>query len=101
MATYFPDNKQYFYNQWNWDVEEAYKAYAPAMETVYSYNEVLDNYNGRVWFVGTAGSNIYNEIPKENMKTIIQTKEFKMNYQGCSYQFSLLENNNKIDNFKE
>jgi len=91
LASYFPDNKQYFYNQWNWDVEEAYKAYAPAMETVYSYDEVLDDYQGRVWVVGTAGSNIYKEVPTENMNMIIEAKEYKIAYQNCSYQFTLFE----------
>lgn len=91
LASYFPDNKQYFYNQWNWDVEEAYKAYAPAMETVYSYDEVLNDYHGRVWVVGTVGSNIYKEVPTENMNTIIEAKEYKIAYQNCSYQFTLFE----------
>ena len=91
LASYFPDNKQYFYNQWYWDVEEAYKAYAPAMETVYSYDEILDNYQGRVWVVGTVGSNIYKDVPKDNMNTIIEAKEYKIAYQNCSYQFTLFE----------
>ena len=61
------------------------------METVYSYNEVLDDYQGRVWVVGTAGSNIYKEVPTENMNMIIEAKEYKIAYQNCSYQFTLFE----------
>lgn len=91
LATYLPENKQYFYNQWNWDVEEAYKAYAPAMETVYSYDEVLKDYKGRVWIVGTIGSSIYNDFPRENMEELEGPVEFKIDYQDCSYQFTLLE----------
>ena len=45
------------------------------METVYSYDEVLNDYQGRVWVVGTVGSNIYKEVPTENMNIIIEAKE--------------------------
>ena len=61
------------------------------METVYSYDEALDDYQGRVWVVGTVGSNIYKEVPTENMNIIIEAKEYKIAYQNCSYQFRLFE----------
>lgn len=33
FAVNFPNNKQYFYNPDNWEVDEAYKAWGPHMET--------------------------------------------------------------------
>ena len=42
VAAYFPDNKQYFLNFAHWDVEEAYKAYGPGMETVTNWDFMKD-----------------------------------------------------------
>ena len=91
IAAVFPDNKQYFYNGGYWDVEEAYKAYGPGMETVYSYEDIIKDYHGRIWLIDSENCGLYNEFPKEGLKTIVEPIEFKTKYQNYTYTMVLLE----------
>ena len=91
IAAFFPENKQYFYNGEYWDVEEAYKAYGPAMETIYNYEDVLKDYHGRIWLIDSEGCGLYNEIPKDGLKTIVEPTEFVTRYQNYVYTIVLLE----------
>lgn len=52
MAAKFPQYKQYFYNAEDWGVEEAYKAFGPAMQT-YITDDFLNDEEcqGRIWLV--------------------------------------------------
>ena len=52
MAAKFPQYKQYFYNAEDWGVEEAYKAFGPAMQT-YTTDDCLNDEEcqGRIWLV--------------------------------------------------
>lgn len=52
MAAKFPQYKQYFYNAEDWGVEEAYKAFGPAMQT-YTTDDFLNDEEcqGRIWLV--------------------------------------------------
>ena len=91
IAAFFPDNKQYFYNGGHWDVEEAYKAYGPGMETIYDYNDILQDYHGRIWLIDSENCGLYNEFPKEGITTIIEPTEFRTKYQNYIYTIVLLE----------
>ena len=91
VAAFFPDNKQYFYNGAHWDVEEAYKAYGPGMETIYDYNDILQDYHGRIWLIDSENCGLYNEFPKEGITTIIEPTEFRTKYQNYIYTIVLLE----------
>lgn len=52
MAVKFPQYKQYYYNAEDWGVEEAYKAFGPAMQT-YTTDDFLNDEEcqGRIWLV--------------------------------------------------
>ncbi len=52
MAAKFPQYKQYYYNAEDWGVEEAYKAFGPAMQT-YTTDDFLNDEEcqGRIWLV--------------------------------------------------
>lgn len=91
VAAFFPENKQYFYNGAHWDVEEAYKAYGPGMETIYNYEDILKDYKGRIWLIDSENMGLYNEIPKEGLKTIEGPKRFDTKYQNYIYNIMLLE----------
>ena len=91
IAAFFPENKQYFYNGEYWDVEEAYKAYGPGMETIYNYEDVLKDYHGRIWLIDSEGCGLYDEIPKDGVKTIVEPTEFVTRYQNYIYTIVLLE----------
>ena len=52
MSAKFPQYKQYFYNAEDWGVEEAYKAFGPAMQT-YTTDDFLNDEEcqGRIWLL--------------------------------------------------
>ena len=98
FAVYFKDNKQYFYNGDHWNVEEAYKAYGPQMETVEDL-DFLKDYKGRIWIIDSIDNSFYNDKFKtDNYKVIdskvIKTKypsSFDTNYSGYEYNLILIE----------
>ena len=99
FAVNFKDNKQYFYNIYQWEVKEAYKAYSPQMETVEDL-EFLNKYTGRIWVIDSLNSDFYYEYfkDKEEFKFIhskkIKTKypsSFDTKYAGYYYNLILLK----------
>ena len=98
FAVYFKDNKQYFYNGDHWNVEEAYKAYGPQMETVEDL-DFLKDYKGRIWIIDSTDSNFYNDKFKTDDYKVIDSKviktkypsSFDTNYSGYEYNLILIE----------
>ena len=91
IAALFPENKQYFYNSEYWNVEEAYKAFGPGMEIIYSYMDVLENYQGRIWLIDTENLELYQEFPKEGITVLEGPTKFNTKYQNYTYNIILLE----------
>ena len=91
IAAFFPDNKQYFYNGAFWQIEEAYKAYGPGMEIIYNYNDVLENYHGRIWLIDSEVMSLWEEFPKEGIKVINEARRFDTKYQDYIYNILLVE----------
>lgn len=90
IAAYFPNNTQYFLNLQNWDIEEAYKAYAPGMKTVYDYS-FLDDFKGKIWIIDSENMEFYKEFPKENTKVLKEAKRIDVKYHDYIYNILLLE----------
>ena len=98
FAVYFKDNKQYFYNGDHWNVEEAYKAYGPQMETVEDL-DFLKDYKGRIWIIDSTDSSFYNDKFKTDDYKLIDSKviktkypsSFDTNYSGYEYNLILIE----------
>ena len=98
FAVYFKDNKQYFYNGYHWNVEEAYKAYGPQMETVEDL-DFLKDYKGRIWIIDSTDSSFYNDKFKTDDYKVIDSKviktkypsSFDTNYSGYEYNLILIE----------
>lgn len=98
FAVYFKDNKQYFYNGDHWNVEEAYKAYGPQMETVEDL-DFLKDYKGRIWIIDSSDSSFYNDKFKTDDYKVIDSKviktkypsSFDTNYSGYEYNLILIE----------
>lgn len=68
VSTYFPKNKCYFYNSESWDVEQAYKAFKPSIDTVRNLEDIDIN-NKRIWVIDSGNSNLYETFVK-NKETI-------------------------------
>ena len=94
VAIKYPNNKLYYYNAYHWTVEEAYKAYAPQMETVEDLS-VLDNIKGRIIVIDDGSTALYDELKeKENIETIKKPEKINMKYKNLNYTISIL---NKIN----
>lgn len=92
IATYFPNNKQYFMNLEHWGVEEAYKAYGPAMETKDDW-EFLKDYTGRIWIIDDESNLLYknDDFIKEGINVVKEEKTFNMKYHNSTYNIILVE----------
>ncbi len=94
IATYFPNNKQYFMNLEHWGVEEAYKAYLPAMETKEDW-DFLKDYKGRIWLIDEDSNQLHQNdfFANENIKVLEEEKTFKVKYHNLTYKVMLFEKN--------
>ena len=86
----YPDNKQYFWNRENWNVEEAYKAFSSNMETIYNLDK-LENYTGRILAINENNTSIADAIEEKYNIEIIDKKTYKTKYQDATYSFVLME----------
>lgn len=90
IATYFPEYKQYFINYEKWGVEEAYKAYGPGMEIVDDLG-FLENYKGRIWIIYSGSTRVYDDISKQNIEILKETKTINTKYHSRRYNIMLVE----------
>lgn len=91
IAEYYPDNKQYFYNAEHWTVEEAYKAFAPQMETVEGLDKIED-FKGRIWIIDGDNNKMYDIISKYSNAVIIKEQEkINTSYRNTNWIISLIE----------
>ncbi len=76
----------------HWGVEEAYKAYLPAMETKEDW-DFLKDFKGRIWLIDDDSNLLYQneELKKEGIETIKEEKTFKVRYHNLTYKVILLE----------
>ena len=86
------DNISYFYDKENWNVEEAYKAFAPYMEIKDTLNEILDNYSGRVCIIEAGNTHdLLNEIAEKYNINKIEDRQFTNKYKNYQYTIELIE----------
>ncbi len=91
IAEYYPDNKQYFYNAEHWTVEQAYKAFAPQMETVENLDKIED-FTGRIWIIDGDNNKVYDIISKyPNTEIITKQERITTSYKNTNWVISLIE----------
>ena len=76
-------------------LEEAYKAYAPQMEIVYSIDDLIKNHKGRIVLVeGGDSSELLSEVEKmnDNCETISR-EVFETGYKENTYTIEIIEIN--------
>lgn len=88
----FLDNKVYFWNKDNWNVEEAYKAFGYNFKTCKNIDE-LKNYKGRIWLIGS--NEEFAEEVKQELENIqiLETKSYNVKYHNLHYTITLVEKN--------
>lgn len=82
----------YFYNMYNWSVEEAYKAFGVIIDKV----KELDNFEGRIWFVNRDSSVASKFADDLGNCNIISTQSFQKAYKDENYVITLIER--KLEN---
>ena len=90
MAINFTENKQYFYNEANWGVEEAYKAFGPQMETRIT-KDFLNECNSRIWVVDAPNGSLYSDLFDNENYNLISEKEINTAYHEYGYKITLVE----------
>ena len=90
IAEYMPMNKQYFYNIEHWSVEEAYKAFAPQMQTIEDLS-VIKNYKGRIWIIDGDNNRMYDIISQYDVNTIKEKVKVNAPYKNITWTVSLVE----------
>lgn len=91
VAEYMPRNKQYFYNIEHWTVEEAYKAFAPQMQTIEGLN-VIENYKGRIWVIDGDNTRMYDIITEyDDIDIIREPTKVNAPYKNITWTVSLVE----------
>ena len=92
VAIKFPNNTQYFYNEENWGVEEAYKAFAPQMET-YTNTDFMEKLTGRIWVIDEVSDSGYQKLFNNDDYKFISQKSYQTKYQNYNYVITLVEKN--------
>ena len=92
IANYFPNNKQYFYNEQNWGVEEAYKAFGPQMNT-YITKDFMNELSGRIWIIDGVYDTSYQKLFNNEEYTFVTQQSFITDYQEYRYMFTLVTKN--------
>ena len=55
--------------------------------------EFLNNYKGRIWIIMPESTELYDKLPKENIKVLEDVKKFDTKYHDNIYNIMLLEKN--------
>lgn len=93
LNTYFPNNSQYFLNFGYWDVEEAYRAYAPTMKVVENW-EFLNDFKGRIWLIDSEDTTyVYDNIDRDIVEIIKDRVSFETGYHDYDLDITLVEKN--------
>ncbi len=87
---YYKNNKSYFYNMDEWDVEEAYKAFEPQMIMVDNL-DFLNNYNGRIWLVEDEDFRLYDIVKEKYDVKFISSKKIETGYNNDTYTITLIK----------
>ncbi len=94
-AIEFPEIPQYYLNWQGASWGKGYEAYAPALHIIKSWNEILDNYTGRVWVLGTSSDGdepvCIDDISERGDVTLLESYTFFRPYERTYYTFALIE----------
>ena len=90
IAVNFPKNKQYYYNEEDWGVQEAYKAFGPQMDT-YITADFMNELSGRIWIIDGWSDSCYQSLFNNEEYNYISQESFETDYQGYHYVITLVE----------
>lgn len=89
-AIHFKENQIYFYNEYDWGIEEAYKAYTPNYE-VYLNKDFIEKCSNRVWVIDNYDGDSAKYIFENTDYNITSEKLYYTEYHDYSYKITLVE----------
>lgn len=93
LSVNYKNNIPYFYNDNNWNIEKAYKAFSDDFKSVYDF-DFLENYSGKIWIINNSDYSIYEKIKNQyNDIKLIKQEKFNIKYKNYQYTISLIEKN--------
>ena len=91
VAVNVTNNKQYYYNEEDWGVQEAYKAFGPQMDT-YVTPDFINELSGRIWIIdGTSDACYKKYFSDEQQYTYVSQQSFSTKYHEYNYVITLVE----------
>lgn len=92
LAIYLKNNLQYFYNEENWQIEEAYKAFSPQMK-IYTEKNFINNLSGRIWIIDGFKDQTYQKLFNNDEYKFLMQESFETKYKGYIYTITLVTKN--------
>lgn len=89
-AVLFEENQVYFYNEENWGVEEAYRAFEPNYSTEIT-KDFLEKSSNRIWIIDETWGDAVKKIFEGTDYEIISEQEFYTEYHDYCYRITLIE----------
>jgi uncharacterized membrane protein len=90
IAVNIKDNKQYYYNEQDWGVQEAYKAFGPQMDT-YITSDFINELSGRIWIIDGISDECYQKYFNNEQYKFISQQSFSAKYHEYNYIITLVE----------
>ena len=80
----------YFYNEDNWGVEEAYKAFDPNYEVCIT-KDFINKCSSRVWFIDNGKKSVVDDVFKGTDYNKISETSYFTKYHDYDYKIVLLQ----------
>ena len=90
IAVNFEENQKYFYNEENWGVEEAYRAFEPNYKTEIT-KDFLEECSDRIWVVDEAWGDAFEKIFDSTNYQKTSEEFFYTEYHDYAYKITLVE----------
>lgn len=87
IASQYPENKFYFYDAYNWNVEKAYKAYGDTVTDL----SFLSQIKGIIWIINANEVLNYDILKEKYNVKMIEHKTFSTEYRGYQYDITIIE----------
>lgn len=91
VTTKYLDNKTYFHDKDNWNIEKPYKAFGPNFESETDIDKIMKELSGRTWIINIPEDKLENELKEVYDIDVIERKEFKIDYDNSYFSFTLIE----------
>ena len=90
VSANFPEKKQYFWDEANWNIDEAISAYGPNMTIIHNLDEIKED-NARIWVINGSNYAIADSLVEELEAKIVSKEAYSTAYKDYNYTIALVE----------